>query len=118
MATVVLLGTLDTKGAEYAWLRERIEAAGCEVVLVDAGVLNEPRTTPDVTREEVAGLAGTTIAELVAAGDRGAAVATMGEGAAQIVTRLHEEGRLHGILALGGSGGTSLATRAMQALAV
>jgi len=118
MPTVVLLGTLDTKGAEYAWLRERIEAAGCEVVLVDAGVLNEPRTTPDVTREEVAGLAGTTIGELVTAGDRGAAVTTMGEGAAQIVTRLHDEGRLHGILGLGGSGGTSLVTHAMQALPV
>lgn len=118
MATVVLLGTLDTKGTEYAWLRERIEAAGCEVILVDAGVLNRPTTTPDVTREEVAGLAGTTIGELVTAGDRGAAVTAMGEGAAQIVTRLHEEGRLHGILGMGGSGGTSLVTHAMQALPV
>ncbi len=121
MATVVLLGTLDTKGAEYAWLRERIEAAGCDVVQVDAGILGEPgaRAAPDdIGREDVARAAGASLANLVAANDRGSAVAAMAAGAARIVTRLHEEGRLQGILGLGGSGGTSLVTQAMQALPV
>ena len=103
MPTVVLLGTLDTKGVEYAYLRDQIERNGsCNVMLIDAGVLGEPGATPDITREEVAEAAGTTVAELVAAGDRGAAVSTMAVGAARIVGRLHDEGRLDGILGLGG----------------
>lgn len=119
MATVVLLGTLDTKGAEYAYLREQIERdSRCDVIVVDAGVLAEPQTTADVSRQDVANAAGTTIDHLVAANDRGAAVAAMADGASKIVSDLFAEGRLQGILGLGGSGGTSLITHAMQALPV
>lgn len=119
MVTVVLLGTLDTKGREYAFLRDEIRAnSDCDVLMVDAGVLGEPRTGADISRDEVAAAAGTTVADLVAANDRGAAVAAMAEGAAKVVTRLFEEGRLQGILGLGGSGGSSLVTHAMQALPV
>jgi uncharacterized protein (UPF0261 family) len=118
MATVVLLGTLDTKGHEYAYLRERIREAGCEVVLVDAGVLGEALITPDVGRQEVAEAAGEDVAALAAAGDRGSAVTAMGRGAAAIVKRLHEEGRLDGVAAVGGSGNASIAAEAMRALPV
>jgi uncharacterized protein (UPF0261 family) len=117
MATVVLLGTLDTKGDEYAFLRDRLREHGVDVVLVDAGV-NEPRVEPDISREEVARATGADAAQLAAAGDRGAAVPAMAEGAEAIVLQLHAEGRLDGILALGGSGGSSIATRAMRALPV
>jgi uncharacterized protein (UPF0261 family) len=117
MATVVLLGTLDTKGDEYAFLRERLRAHGVDVVLVDAGV-NEPRIEPDISRDEVARAAGADARRLAASGDRGAAVAAMAEGAEAVVLQLHAEGRLDGILALGGSGGSSIATRAMRALPV
>jgi uncharacterized protein (UPF0261 family) len=118
MATVVLVGTLDTKGLEYDYLRERLRAHGVETILVDAGVLGEPRSKPDVTREEVARAAGADVDALGAADDRGAAVETMARGAAAIVTALHSEGRLDGVLALGGSGGTAVATEAMRALPV
>jgi len=118
MPTVVLLGTLDTKGQEYAWLRDRVREAGCDVVLVDAGILGEPAVTPEISRDEVAAAAGVTIDAMQAAGDRGAAVTAMGDGAAVIVQRLHDEGRLHGILGMGGSGGSSIVTHAMQALPV
>jgi uncharacterized protein (UPF0261 family) len=117
MATVVLLGTLDTKGDEYAFLRERLREHGVDVVLVDAGV-NEPRIEPDISRDEVARAAGADAPQLAASGDRGAAVKTMAEGAEAVVLQLHAEGRLDGILALGGSGGSSIATRAMRALPV
>jgi uncharacterized protein (UPF0261 family) len=113
VATVVLLGTLDTKGAEYAFLRERLLEHGVEVLLVDAGV-NEPSVEPDIGRADLA----PNVAELAAAGDRGAAVTAMAEGAERIAVQLHAEGRLDGILALGGSGGSSIATRAMRALPV
>ena len=58
MPTVVLVGTLDTKGKEYAFLGDRLREHGVDVVLVDAGIVGEPLTTPDVTREEVAAAVG------------------------------------------------------------
>src|SRR5881409_3042817 len=113
MSTVVLLGTLDTKGEEYAFLRDRLREHGVDVLLVDAGV-HEPSVQPDIGREELS----PDVAQLAAAGDRGAAVTAMAEGAERVVTQLHADGRLDGILALGGSGGSSIATRAMRALPV
>ena len=83
MPTVVLVGTLDTKGQEYAYLADRIREAGVDVVLVDAGIVGEPLATPDVTRVEVAAAAGSDVRDLAAAGDRGVAVDTMGRGAAR-----------------------------------
>ena len=117
-STVVLVGTLDTKGREYAFVRERIRARGVEVLLVDAGILGEPLTEPDVTRQEVAAAAGADVKRLADAGDRGAAIEAMGRGAAEIVRRLDAEGRLDAIGALGGTGGTTLATHAMRLLPV
>ncbi len=118
MATVVLVGTLDTKGQEYDFLRDRLREHGVEVILVDAGTGGAPLAIPDIGRSEVARAAGTSIEELAAAGDRGAAVEAMGRGAAAVVTRLHAEGRVQGILGLGGSGGTSLVTHAMRRLPI
>ena len=118
MATVVLVGTLDTKGVEYDYLRSRLRELGADVVLVDAGVLGEPLAEPDIGREEVARAAGAEVAVLAATGDRGAAVETMARGAAEVVKRLRAEGRLDGILGLGGSGGSAIATYAMRQLPV
>jgi uncharacterized protein (UPF0261 family) len=114
--TVVLIGTLDTKGVEYAYLRDRLLEHGVSVLLVDAGVLNEPLVKPDVTRWEVAEAAGADLGQLGAARDRAAAIEAMGRGAAEIVRRLHAEGRLDGVAGLGGTGGSSVATAAMRAL--
>jgi len=119
MTSVVLVGTLDTKGVEYAFLRDRILEAGVdEVVLVDAGVLGEPQVPADVSREEVARAGGADHAELVRAADRGAAVTAMGRGAAAVLARLHAEGRLDGVAAVGGSGNSSIAAAAMRDLPV
>ena len=118
MATVVLLGTLDTKGIEYEYLRKRVQALGCEVILIDAGIKGSPLTQPDVTREEVAKAVHADVAQLAAAGDRGVAVETMANGATAIVLDLYAKGRLQGILGLGGSGGSSLVTQAMRALPI
>jgi uncharacterized protein (UPF0261 family) len=118
MARVVLLGTLDTKGREYAYLRGRLAGLGVDVTVVDAGT-NEPvGLVPDVAHDEVARAAGADVEALAAAGDRGAAVTAMAEGAERVVLELHARGELDGILALGGSGGSSIAARAMQALPV
>ena len=118
MATVVLLGTLDTKGDEYAFVRDRLREAGVDVLLVDTGVLGEPRVAPDIDREEVARAAGAEHADLVRDADRGQAMDVMGRGAAAVLTRLHGEGRVDGVAAIGGSGNSSIAARAMRDLPV
>ncbi len=117
MATVVLLGTLDTKGTEYTFLRDQVRAAGCDVILVDAGVMGFSPLA-DIDADAVAAAAGEDRAALAAEGDRGPAVAAMTRGATAVVRRLHAEGRLDGILGLGGSGGSSLVSAAMQALPI
>jgi uncharacterized protein (UPF0261 family) len=116
--TVVLVGTLDTKGHEYSYLRDRVRDDGADVVLVDAGVLGEPQVAPDIAREEVASAAGADHAALVADGDRGRAVEVMGRGAGVVLGRLHAEGRLQGAAAVGGSGNSSIAAAAMRDLPV
>jgi uncharacterized protein (UPF0261 family) len=113
--TVVLVGTLDTKGTEYAFLRDRLEQAGVATVLVDVGTQGPPTTHADVTRDEVAAAGGF---ELAALTDRGAAVQAMCGAAPGVVRRLFDEGRCQGVLAAGGSGNTAIATAAMRALPI
>lgn len=116
MANVVLLGTLDSKSDEYAWLRERVERHGVTTTTIDVGTFSD--ADADVPASEVAEAASTSIAKLREGDDRGAAMTTMGAGAAAVVAQLYAEGGLQGIIALGGSGGSSVAATAMQALPV
>lgn len=115
---VGILGTLDTKGAEFAFLKARVEAAGAATLTIDVGILGEPAFAPDVTAEEVARAAGADLAALRTRGDRGEAVAAMASGAAAVVARLHREGRIGGVVSMGGGGGTAIGTAAMRALPV
>jgi uncharacterized protein (UPF0261 family) len=116
--TVLLVGTLDTKGAEYAYLRERLRLHGVDALLADVGVDEPVDAEPDITRHEVAAAAGVDVERLARARDRGAAVSAMAEAAEALARRLYGEGRIGGVLAAGGSGNTAIATRAMQALPV
>ena len=116
--TVVLVGTLDTKGDEYAFLRSRLELAGVRTLVVDVGTQGPPRTEPDVRREEVAAAGGLDLAALTAAADRGSAVRAMCAAVPVVVRRLFDEGRCQGVLAAGGSGNTAIATAAMRVLPV
>ena len=114
--TIAVVGTLDTKGAEFAYLCEVIREQGCEPFLIDCGTVGAPHLAPDVSRDEVAKAGGGDADDLKARGDRGAAVETMARGAAAVVRRLHEEGRIHGVVSLGGSAGTTIGASAMRAL--
>ena len=118
MATVVLLGTLDTKGDEYEFLRRRVLEEGVDALLVDTGVLGSPLAEPDISRQQVAEAAGADLQELATSEDRGAAVEAMARGVSEIVKDLHAQGRLDAVLALGGSGGTAIAAQAMRQLPV
>ncbi len=117
-STVLLIGTLDTKGAEFAFVRELIEARGHQVLVMDAGVSDDPPFAPDISAADVATADGSDLMTLRADGDRGSAISAMANGATAITLRLHAEGRIDGVLSLGGSGGSSVATAAMQALPV
>jgi uncharacterized protein (UPF0261 family) len=113
---VLLIGTLDTKGEELAFLRERLEQAGVDVILADAGTGCPPRgAKPDVTREQLAAEIGADLGSLT---DRGEAVGTMARAAAALAARVHADGRLDGVLGAGGSGNTAIATAAMRAVPV
>ncbi len=116
--TVLLIGTLDTKGLEYAYLRDRLLADGVDVLVVDVGINDPDGIAPDITRHEVAASVGADADALSTASDRGQAVATMTEAAGEFVPLLYREHRFDGVLAAGGSGGTAIATHAMQALPV
>jgi uncharacterized protein (UPF0261 family) len=114
--TVAILGTLDTKGQEFGYLRSCIESAGLGTLLIDCGVLADPELTPNVSRQEVAGAGGFRIGDLVAAHDRGAAIAAMTSGATIVIQRLFQKKTIHGLISLGGSAGTTIGTAAMRSL--
>ena len=115
MATIVLIGTLDTKGAEYEYARTRLRELGVDTILIDVGTGGPPPVMPDITAAQVAETAGCRLAEMT---NRGDAVAAMALGAEVTCRRLLATGRLDGLIALGGSGGTHIATRAMRALPI
>lgn len=114
--TIALLGTLDTKGEEYFYVQELIHARGHQTLVIDVGVRKPRGIAPDVSRQEVARAGGSEIESLLEKQDRGAAVATMAAGIAVVLARLFTEGRFDGVLALGGSGGTSIACAGMRVL--
>lgn len=118
MATIAVLGTMDTKGEEHAYVAEMIRARGHQTLVVDVGALDQPRLKPDITREEVAAAAGVDLAALIARRDRGEMIKAMSQGAPIVLARLHHEGRIDAVISLGGGGGTSIATAAMRALPV
>jgi len=114
--SVYLLGTLDTKGPEIAFVRDRLQAAGVSVKVVDTGCLGMPTIPADVPREDLFRAAGVNLAELQAANDRGQAVTHAATGAANLVSTAHARGDFQGVISLGGSAGTTIGTAAMRAL--
>ncbi len=113
---VFIVATLDTKGHEAAWVRDELARHGVSALLVDTGCMRPPAVPADIDRREIFHAAGTTAEALRQAGDRGAAVAAAAAGIAHLVPRWHRQGRLSGVLGLGGSAGTTIATAAMRAL--
>jgi uncharacterized protein (UPF0261 family) len=114
--TIVVLATLDTKGREAEFLRQQIAAYGDTALIVDTGVVGTPATAGDITREEVADAGGMPLAQILEHPSREVAAPVMAEGATRIVAQLAAEGKIHGIVAMGGTQGTTLSTRAMRAL--
>ena len=116
--TVVLVGAMDTKGTEFAFVKGLIEKQGLSTLVVDFGVMDKPAIAADITREEVARAGGKELSVLSSGDHKDEAMTVMASGLAAVVRRLHAEGKLDGILGMGGSGGTSIATTAMRVLPI
>jgi uncharacterized protein (UPF0261 family) len=116
MSRVVLIGTYDTKDEKLLFLRDRLVESGVNPVLVDVGVGEAAGVKRDVSNHDIAAAAGANLEELRAAGDRGKAVDAMMRGCAAKIAEMHAASPIDGILAIGGSAGTTIATAAMRAL--
>lgn len=116
--TIAIVGALDTKGQEFAFLKAEIEKLGFRTLVIDVGVLGDPAFSPDVSREAVAKAGGAELNELVAKKDRGEAMSVMTRGVAVVARELYDAGRIHGMISMGGGGGTVMATSAMRALPI
>ncbi len=118
MPTIAVLGTLDSKGPEHAFIAEAIRARGHEVLLINTGSLEAPSIQPDVSAQEVAAASGEDWEGILSQKDRGASVGLMSRAAAAYVVALEQQGRIQGILSLGGGGGSAISTAAMRALPI
>jgi uncharacterized protein (UPF0261 family) len=114
--TIALIGTFDTKGEEFSFLRERIEGAGLRTLMIDVGVLGDPAFAVDISAADVAAAAKENLAALRAEKDRGRSVTAMATGAQAMLGWLVEQGAVQGVVSLGGSAGTAIATAAMRTL--
>ena len=113
---VLIFATLDTKGLEAAFVRDQLIALGVETVLVDAGCLGVPTVPADIPRESLFAAAGVELGEIQRKNDRGVAIEAACRGAAELARRCHALGTIDGVLGLGGSAGTTIATAAMREL--
>ena len=116
--TIAVLGTLDTKGHEHGYVAELIRARGHQTLLIDCGTGDAPQIQPDITRHEVAAAGAVDLASLMERKDRGESVSAMASAAASLVSKLHAESKIDGIISLGGGGGTAIGSAAMRALPV
>ncbi len=114
--SIILIATLDTKGEEADFLKTRIEEFGDRVILIDSGVVGKPTIEADITREEVADRGGTPLPDLLKEATREKAAPVMAEGATKIANELIKDKKAHGIISMGGTQGTSLATSVMRTL--
>ena len=115
---VCIVGTMDTKGLEFSFIKTQIESTGTSTYVINTGILEEPELTPDVSADEVAQAGGSSLQALRDEGDRGNSVAVMAQGAAALIAEKQAAGEIDGIISLGGSAGTTIGTTAMQAVPV
>jgi uncharacterized protein (UPF0261 family) len=114
---VAIIGTLDTKGPEIAYLRDRLQALGLQTAVIDSGILGEPLDiVPDYDHAAVAKYAGTTIEAIQNAGSRGKAVAQMKPALQNLVLDLYKRDKLHAIVSMGGAEGAVMGAGAMMGL--
>lgn len=118
MAIIAILGTLDSKADEHQFVADRIRERGHRMVFIDVGTGSEPKLKPDFTRYDVAAAAGLDLDPLMERHDRGECVVAISEAAPVFLAQLVEQGKIDGVISLGGGGGTAIGTSAMRALPI
>jgi uncharacterized protein (UPF0261 family) len=118
MSVIAVLGTFDSKGQEHGFVADLLRGLGHEVLLIDVGTLDPPTLSPDISRDEVAAAAGIDLAPMRVRADRGECVSAMAEAAPVTLARLATDGRIDGVISLGGGGGTAICTAAMRPLPI
>jgi uncharacterized protein (UPF0261 family) len=113
---IAVIGALDTKGAEFAFVKGEIERRGHDALVINTGVMGDPFFAPDIAAEQVAEAAGSSLVALRQQADRGTAITAMTQGIAVLVKSLYEQQKIDGVLAMGGSAGTVIGTAAMRVL--
>ncbi len=116
--TVAIIGSLDTKGEEFKFLKESIEKNGLSTFVFDVGVLGDPLFEPDVRADEIAKAGGSDLDTLRKKNNRGFALDTMAAGIAVVVKEKFDQGKFDGIISMGGGGGTGVGTSGMRTLPV
>src|SRR5208337_82334 len=106
--TILIIGTLDTKGEECLYIQEFLQKRGLKGLLIDPGPMGEPITRGDISREEVAARAGFKLEKLVETSDKGRIIQTMTNGLTAWLADLYSEGKIQGVIALGGGQGTTM----------
>lgn len=114
--SIAVLATLDTKADEVAYVKSLLEAQGHSAVIIDGGPLGPPGIPPDISNEEIARRSGWELSELIQTGERDRIMEEMGKGAMKLLLHLCQEGKIGGVLALGGNQGSAIASMAMRAL--
>ena len=117
MKTIAIIGTFDTKGTEFEFIKKLVREQGLDTLCIHAGAF-EPLFAPDVSNVEVAASVGVSMEEISSKRDRAFATDVMSRGAEKLIPELYAQGRFDGIISVGGSGGTSMATPAMRALPI
>jgi uncharacterized protein (UPF0261 family) len=113
---IAILGTLDTKSREVAYMREFLEALGYSTTIIDVGPLGPPGIQADISSGEIARQGGVNLSGLAQAGERDRIIEGMGKGATEILSRLRRKGRIDGVIGIGGNQGSAIASMAMKAL--
>ena len=113
---LLIIATLDTKGREAAYIKDSVQTLGIQPILMDVGILGEPQTPPDIHRNEVLEAAGYHLEHLIREKDRSTAIQAIQEGGTILTRRLLKDGKLDGILGIGGGTGTAIATHMMRSL--
>ena len=114
--TVAVIGALDTKGQEFLFVKEEAERRGHHALVIDIGVIGDPDFKPDIPADRVAEAGGTGLNELRNKADRGHSIDVMSKGIVKVVKKLYDQGKIDGLISMGGSAGTSVGTAAMRAL--
>lgn len=113
---LLIIATLDTKGRETEFVRNCAQTLGVNPIIMDIGVLGDPPIAPDISKMDLAAATGVNLPDLIQKKDRAKSVQAMEDGGAILAQRLRNEGKLDGVIGLGGGTGTAIVSSIMRTL--